>query len=721
MRSKEGSRPTVSSQTTLPPARPLSAPRADNTAAKPDQFRTDIQALRAIAVGLVLIYHLWPNRVTGGFAGVDVFFVISGFLISTHLLNRVPRTLGDLGAFWGRRVRRLLPAALLVLGVTLVATRIVAPDTRWRDTALDAIAAALYAQNWRLAQTAVDYLAADNVASPIQHYWSLSVEEQFYLFWPILILALAAFARARGISTKVTVLGGLLVVVLGSLGYSIYATWAEPARAYFVTPTRIWELGVGALVAVGIQLIAEMRLSGRPGIRATNRLRIIAAWAGLAAIGITAFRYTAATPFPGWRAMLPVLGAAIVIFAAAPQSKFSPTSVLNNRPVQWLGDISYSVYLWHWPIISLLPFVSGGKLGLLDKLVVLVVSLILGTLTKRYVEDVFRFGRAVPTLRRTYAIGAAAMAIVVALGAIQLGELRIRSAAAEAALQKAISGDNPCFGAAALERGANCAPTSYQDLLPRPADAPKDKSDAYSDSCWVYPPFPTVKSCTFGDKDSTVSIALLGNSHAGHWLPALQELAKQQHWKITTYLASECTPSTTPVEWDAPAKQSGCLRWADNVQKEIIEGDFDLVVTSNRNGHVAVGTSRTDSQEAWVAGYRDYLKAFDEAKVNVLVIHDNPFPGKSIPDCLSANQDQLSSCDGTRDKWLPKDAQFAAAQELDSPRIHSVNLTESFCQEQTCPAVIGGVIVYFDGSHITATYARTLAPSLKDPMIKALP
>lgn len=691
---------------------------ASGSAVPTDRFRADIQGLRALAVVLVLLYHLWPNRLTGGFAGVDVFFVISGFLITSHLAGRMPTTAGDLGQFWARRIRRLLPAALLVLLATLIASRLFGPETQWDNTARETMAATLYVENWRLAQTAVDYLAADNAPSPVQHYWSLSVEEQFYIVWPVLILVLAFVAHRLGRRPLQSVLVGLVVVVALSFGYSVYATWAEPARAYFVTPTRIWELGIGALLAVGCAVLAQRR--DRPLGIPEGRARVILAWLGFTAIAVTAFTFTGETPFPSWRALLPVLGTAAVIAAASAPAGLSPTRLLQWRPVQWMGGISYSVYLWHWPLVALVPAVSGGHLGRLDKAVILVVTLVLAHLTKKYVEDAFRFGRLAPGVRRTYGLAAAAMALLLLLGGLQIAEVQHRQAQAEQELDQALSGQDACFGAAAMNPGRDCAPVPFADIVPAPAQAGEDKSDAYSDNCWVYPPFAATKSCTFGDKNGDVSIALLGNSHAGHWLPTLQEIAKERRWKITTFLASECTPTTMPVEWDAPDHQAGCLDWSERVQQQIIADDFDLVVTSNRNGHSAEGMGPGQSQQKWQQGYREYLEVFDREKIHVSVIHDNPYPGRDIPDCIAQNEQDLDACAGTPEEWRPQDPMVAAAKEIDSSEIRTVDLTKRFCTREKCPAVIGGVLVYFDGSHVSKTYAKTLAPYLVKPLVRTI-
>jgi len=263
--------------------------------------RTDIQGLRALAVSLVLLFHLWPNRLTGGFVGVDVFFVISGFLISSHLLAHPPTRARDLLVFWARRIQRLLPASLLVLAVTVVGTRLFAPETLWGSTAEQIRAAALYVVNWELATTSVDYLAAEAAPSPAQHYWSLSIEEQFYLGWPVALLLLFLLARLLRRSAYLVVVPGIVAVVAASLTYSVTATAAEPAAAYFVTPTRIWELGIGGLLAALLSKRAFGRDVDHEHLPISVGARIVLAWVGFAAIAWTAVTYSGAAARPRHR------------------------------------------------------------------------------------------------------------------------------------------------------------------------------------------------------------------------------------------------------------------------------------------------------------------------------------------------------------------------------------------------------------------------------------
>lgn len=670
-------------------------------------FRYDIQGLRALAVSLVVIFHLWPGALTGGFVGVDVFFVISGYLITAHLVANPPRTVRDLASFWGRRIRRLLPAAFLVLLVTAVAARILAPSTQWAAIAREIIASALYVENWALASASVDYLAAENAPTPSQHFWSLSVEEQFYLFWPLVILA--GFWLARKWGANATVLTGFVMLGLAavSLAVSVHTTASEPASAYFITPARIWELAVGGLVAV-IGPWAAPRLAGP--------VRILLAWTGIAGILLAGFTYDGATPFPGYTALLPVLGTALVILPAA-QDRLSPTHLLRAKPLQWLGDVSYSVYLWHWPLIMLLPYATGGERGWLENAVIVVLTVVLAWLTKTCVEDKFRSAHPSGRLTPTYRFAAAGMIALTVLGSAQLGEVHYRQQMAGEQLEELKKGGDGCLGAAAIASGDECPPDNR--MIPEPAVAKNDRSDAYRDNCWSNEPFTERPVCTYGNGD--IEIALVGNSHAGHWLPALQVLAERHNWTITTFLVSRCNPTDAQLEFDTDEMTENCHAYGEWVMEQTKGKAFDLVITSERQSVPVHGTSWETTEAPAVEGYKSYLKQWADAGTKVLVIKDPPYPGNeisSIPDCLAAKD--VDSCSGTPESWHWMDPLDQAARELAHPHIHRTDMDEYFCTDGVCPAVVGSVVTYFDGSHITATYARTLAPYLQEPIEKAL-
>ena len=706
----------------------MSAPAVQDSVTKRSPTRvaprTDIQALRALAVSLVFAYHLWPETLTGGFVGVDVFFVISGFLITSHLLSHAPRTAGDLAAFWSRRIKRLLPASLLVLASTLIASRIVAPETQWANTARQAGAAALYVVNWLLASDSVDYLAAENAPTPVQHFWSLSVEEQFYFVWPVLIGLLVwwgtrwRFRRA--------VLLGLAAIVSASLAFSVWETAVAPSAAYFITPTRAWEFALGGLLASVVTGADPDDPLTRRSWRLTARGRVVIAALGLVSIGAAAGLYDRATPFPGWAAGLPTLGTVAVIAAGLTASDGLIGRAMAVRGVQWLGDVSYSVYLWHWPLIVLVPYVSGGRLGLLDQVMILATTLALAALTKRFVEDRFRFMRL--PKHRVFLAAAAGMAVVLLLSAIQLGELAVRQHQAAGAAARAVAGQDPCFGAGSLIRPDKCRDVTYDTLVPTVSQAAEDKSAAYQDvggkDCWSTGPEFEVVTCGFGRADGRTKIALVGNSHAGQWLPTLERIAGDEDLQITTYLASRCALADVDQNLPTSAQTRTCRAWVDKVTQDLLDGNYDAVVITNRMSVSAKGSSGAAASEAaYEQGYVTVLERLS-GKVPILALHDTPAPGdagiESAPDCVAEHMKDLSACSGPRADWVPAEPLEAAFQSVMPPRSDFSDLNDYICGPEVCASVVGGAIVYSDGSHLTATYARTLAPKLKQDLGRVL-
>ena len=702
------------------------AERTGHTAGE-HTIRADIQAMRAVAIALVFGYHLLPGAVSGGFVGVDVFFGISGYLITGQLLRRTPTSAHSLFGFWARRVRRLLPAAVVVLLAVLAASWLVAPATSLGRAAAQARAAALYVVNWRLAEHSVNYLDASVTPSPAQHFWSLSVEEQFYLVWPLLIAALLLAARARRSRPRPVLFAGLAAVAVASLVYSVHETAPTPAAAYFVTPTRLWELAAGGLLAIAV----SARGDRRHAVPVPAPVRSAAAWAGLALIAWAGFGFDQHTPFPGWRAGIPVAGVLLVIAASCEGAPGSPAVLFRPRPVQWLGDVSYSLYLWHWPLIVLVPYVSGNHLGYLDNVAIVVAALVLAGLTKRFVEDPFRYARLVRPLPRAYAMGAVGIAAVVAVSTVQLVSLHHKEtveAATTRTITRSVEAGTPqrCLGATAMVE-AGCDPmTRSGAIAPGPLVAHSTSSLAWTvnqngGNCVSgQPSFPMV-SCTFGDPDGTTRIALVGNSHAADLLPALDTAAKKQHWQVTTYLILGCALADVRQQFSSADIDNACTRWNAEAMRRVLAGHFDLVVMSNRAWTKAAGASSlADSAPAYRKGYTDVLQRFADADQRLLLVRDTPYPGASVPDCVSAHPDDYVACAGSRSDWLTPDEAVAALHDLDAPRQQVADLTRYLCTNTTCPAVIGKVLVYFDGSHLTDAFARSLAPYLEPYVAAAL-
>ncbi|BBH17368.1 acyltransferase [Nocardioides baekrokdamisoli] len=691
------------------------------TGASQRGFRTDVQALRALAVGAVVVYHCFPGALPGGFTGVDLFFVISGFLITSHLVASPPTTPRHLAAFWARRIRRLLPAALLVLITTVAAVQWLGEGSQIAPTARMARAASTYWINWLLAGDSVDYLHSSDAPTAVQHFWSLSVEEQFYAFWPVLLLVLVLLARAVRRGPKLTVTLGLGVVTAASLAASIHLTTTNPSAAYFVTETRIWELGVGALLGAWVTWHPTWTPPARTAVAA----------AGLAAIVVTFVTFDASTPFPGYSALLPVLGAAAVIAAQPSLTGMVPNRsriarVLAVRPIQWLGDISYSIYLWHWPLLILWPSVFPHITGATSKALIIAATLVLAALTKRLVEDPAQFWRPHAALGWVYAAGVLGMGVVVGVTSMQIQHqqdqldafLAHRNDVVNHALQP-----GSCVGAAALGR-TTCPASTFATLVEPPQVAMSDQPQTHksingvrdcpgnAQNNW------SLLECTFGPAAAPRTVALVGDSHAQQWLAALMGVAAQDGFRITTHVASGCNFAPVRQLGGNAAWIDGCQRWQAGTLARVIQERPDLVVLSNRTFLAIEGVSRKQAGGTYTTAATVVLRRFAAAGIPVLVIRDAPTPEVSIPQCLDAHHGNLAACDGTR-AWIRPDPWAAAVAATASPRVRLVDLNDHLCTATICPAVIGDMIVYYDDSHMTTTFNATLAPYLR-PAIAAL-
>lgn len=656
--------------------------------------RADIQALRALAVALVVVYHLWPQRLTGGYVGVDVFFVISGFLITSHLLEAPPRRPRDLLEFWGRRIRRLLPAAFVVLAATLLGVVLLAPVTVWSANAGQVIASAFYVENWALATSSVDYLAADDAATAVQHFWSLSIEEQFYLGWPLLFAAALLLARRLRRPHRWRRIVAVIVAAVAAASFlASLLLSGNDAAAYFLTHTRVWELAAGGILA--------LLLGSRP-LRLPGAARSAAAWLGLAAVVASALVFDAGTVFPGVAAALPVLGTALVIAADAGRGPGSPLRLMRLRAVQTAGDLSYGIYLWHWPLIVIAPFALGRETGWVDKLLLIAIAVALAMLTKRFVEDRLRGARPLGRpLRRSFAFAAIGMLLVAALGASVLTFTRAAAAAPPA------SADGPCAAAAAMTDRA-CDP--HGELAMSPLFAKEDKPAPYADDCWTTGDFTEARVCEYGSDDpGATRVALVGNSHAGQWLPALEAVAEERNWHITTYLIFECYPVDVPIAFPEPARTDGCTAWNERIIPEVAEAGYDLVVTSNRTFRPIEGLDGEASRDAAEAAYGRVLDAWS-ARSPVLVIREPPTPTtENTPDCVARHLDELGACDDTEAAMRTPDPLADAADRSASPRVRTLDLTEHFCRDGRCYAVIA----YYDKTHLTTTLAKSLAEPIR--------
>ncbi|MEO0024040.1 MAG: hypothetical protein RL196_481 [Actinomycetota bacterium] len=634
-------------------------------------IRPDIQALRALAILSVVVYHLWPQAAPGGFVGVDIFFVISGYLI-TGQLWRQARDEGRVrfAQFWARRARRLLPVSLLVILLTTLAAWFLLPATRSVRIFDEASASATYWQNWLLMAKATDYLQQDlSGLSPFQHFWSLSVEEQYYLVWPLLVgLVLWVGSRFKNsMKSRAWLASSLLaVIVVSSLFASIWLTAADAPLAYFSTFTRAWEFAIGALLAVAIDdalLKAKQPKDRNP----------VWFWFGSVLMLSGIFLFSDTTPFPSFWAAVPTVGAALALYGGQSGNRFLPRFLIELRATQFFGDISYSLYLWHWPLVVLVPLWLGNANQAIIALAILVASIAIAAASKRYVEDPVRFGWLA---RRSNLVQ-----LVLALAA--MFAVMVPSVLLEANTKTRLA--------------QNAASTNLRPAL---ADLDGDISHAEKSKCFVSKVDDAFTACSYGDLKGQTSVALLGDSHMRQYFTPLEAIAKKHHFKLTLLSKSACPPLSTEVSV-AGLPEPSCVQWQQSLDSYLKSvKPFDLIIEAS--------SSYVTSQVKNIGPSFERLVKSQQARGSSwLVIRDNPKPRADTTDCIEAHPSTADKvCSTPRKAALkPVDKIWQKAKELKGVVI--ADFTDLYCS-QSCSGVIGDIIVYRDQSHLTNTFAATL-------------
>ncbi len=668
----------------------MSATKTTDTRAT--HFQPHIQGLRAIAVILVVLYHFWPGRLSGGYIGVDIFFVISGFLITGQLARELERTGRiSLPAFWAKRARRLLPASLLVLLFGVMVTLVVLPLSSLVSSLKEILASALYFENWSLAAGSVDYLASHD-ATVAQHYWSLSVEEQFYIVWPLLLLA-ATWLAVRFFTRRrwLPIIAVVVVVSVASLILSIAYTHSNPSEAFFVTFTRGWEFGVGGILAL------------LPRLRPTKAwLSNLLGYGGIVIILVSAYRYNQDTQFPGTAAILPVIGAALIIVSERATHWWDAASVLAIRPARFIGDISYSVYLWHWPLIVIAPYIPGWGLDGINRVALLIASFVLGWLTKRFVEDPARRWRHLTTRkpRVTYGFMVAGMAVIALVAGSVYAVQNPKYEAAAAELTSISSNPPTCFGALTSATCVN--PALANKVIPDAGFGNADKPG--HDNCFVQLNESDVVACHFGSKAvNAPKIALIGDSHAYQYIEVMIALAKKNGWALTTYLKGACPWNTTPIGGPSIAFTDSCSTWLGNLKTTLAKAPkYDAIFVGALHSTPYI-TSSSDPTKEIAAGF---VKAWQQAKgAPIVTLDDNPDFLTDPNKCLRLSP--AKDCTEARSAVLPKVDPIAVAAQSAGATI--VDLTDKYCSSTRCFSVIGGANVYRDQDHLTVTWTMTLA------------
>ena len=696
-------------------------------------FRPDIEGLRAVAVLAVVAFHAGVPGLPGGFVGVDVFFVISGFLITGMLWREVERTgTVRLARFYGARARRLLPAGVLVIAGTAAAVAWLLPPLQARSVLVDGVASALYVANYRFAVQGTDYLAADTPPSPFQHYWSLGVEEQFYLLWPALLIAAAwlAVRRRRGTGPRTVWAPALALGVVAAASFAVSVRWTVdlPPWAFFSLPSRAWQLAAGGLVALGVRW---WRRLPRP-------VAAPAGWAGLALIGLACVRLDDGTAYPGVAALLPVLGAALVVAAGSAQPRGGVASVLALAPVQWIGRISYSWYLWHWPVLLLAPAVVGHALGLGGRLAAAALSGVLAAITLVAVENPIRFGRLRRAPGRSLLVGGGLTAVgvcasLVALAAVpppvghgakartpQLGAAPSSStpAAGSSSSAPATPSESPqeaavrrlvaqVQAAVAASAGVQAVPAN---LTPPLSEAPVDKPDVFVNGCvrsWRYVGQP---KCVSGDTGSATRVVLVGDSHAAMWTPPMQQIAARRHWRLETMAKVLCPMLDLPTYSPYLGRDyTECTTWRGQILGRL-RAERPTVIVLDMARRYTPDYGFAVYGRAWLDGLTRMVTALRSTGARVLVMGPIPDPRSVVPTCLSEHLDAAVACAPERAAAVNEAGVAAEARATAAAGGMYAELTELFCTATRCPDIVGDTLVYRDDNHLTIDYARWLAP-----------
>ena len=698
------------------------------------KFRPDIEGLRAVAVLAVVLFHAQAPGFGGGFVGVDVFFVISGFLI-TGLLWREANSTGTVGLrnFYGARARRLLPASATVGVATMVSAAILLPVLQARAAVWDGIASALYVGNYRFALQGVDYLAATLPPSPFQHYWSLGVEEQFYLLWPTLILGTAWQIRrlrrcsnADATSSQGPYLLVLTLVAAVSLVLSLVVTYVMPPVAFFSLPTRAWQLAVGGLVALTANQWRRMPI---PAVEITG-------WVGLSVIALACTLFSPATRYPGTAALLPTLGAALVIGAGCAAPARGCGRVLTLPLMQAIGRISYSWYLWHWPLLLVALWALAPALGhaLWLALAAIMVSLGLAVLTLRFIENPLRY--AAPIRRSEFAsvaLGGAATAVAVSVGvALLVAVIPIpvgRGPAAPAPNLTAAPippGSNmDAYDAAVhdLFKQVQAAVAASANVTAVPANLdppladtmPKNALRGATDTCFRSFFEVGQPECATGDTASTTTVALIGDSNGAMWGPAFRQIAEQRHWRLETMTKAGCPLLDLRIINPLGGREyNECEQWRGEITARLQAEHPRLVVYSvmrrygDRFGWAAGFTSY---DPAWIASLTRAVRQLRSTGATVLVLGPIPNPNSIVPDCLSKHLDNASACSPSKSIAVNQSGIAAEAAATTAGDGQYADITDLFCTADRCPVIVGNALVYLDMNHLTPAYSRVLAPA----------
>jgi peptidoglycan/LPS O-acetylase OafA/YrhL len=699
-------------------------------------FRRDIEGLRALAVGFVILFHAKFLGLTGGFIGVDVFFVVSGFLITSLLINE-HSSVGEISLknFYARRARRLLPASALVIALTALASRIWLEPLRLKDIGTDAVASGGFFANILFGVRSTDYLQAGQPPSPFQHFWSLSVEEQFYIVWPALLMLLLWKSRER--HTRAIVAVSILSVA--SLALCIWQTTQSQPWAFFGLHTRAWELGIGALVALCWKYVEQL----------PTNFRAVIGWLGLFAIVVSGLTITEKMAFPGKLALLPVVATALVLMAGQ-HAHWGPQRILSLQPLQWIGARSYSIYLWHWPVLIIAESHAARALTVTERLIAIAASVIAASLSHHFLENPVRHSVSLQAKPRlALMVGGALIVMSLGVGFVLRTSSVALSTDVIAEAPVAIASTTTSTTAPVVSTDSTVAPVETTtslvtipegpppsivnptapidaviagaltdevpaNLQPSLRGASGDKPEIYDNGCHVNLISIEPKICEYGDTTSDFTVALYGDSHAAQWFPALNQIAIDHQWRLIILTKMGCTAIDliTANSLVGPT-YPGCRPWREKVLERLSAENVRVVFMTNSNRLTDPSTGQPFADSIVKAGSATLITQLQSMGISPIVITDTPYPGTDVPICLSKAIKNVGSCAVSRDKGIRANRQQTSIDVAVENNAQYLDVSHWVCSLDTCPVITGNILMYRDSHHLTTTYVQFLTPLIE--------
>lgn len=635
--------------------------------------RSEIHGLRGIAIALVVAYHLWGfGRVSGG---VDVFLMISAYLLAGSMLRKGSDF--SYPSYLIGRFRRLVPQAAVVILATLLAGYLVLPPTRWDVLLRQALTSVTYVQNWALIDAVTDYGAGDHIASsPLQHFWSLSVQGQIFILWPLVLGVALLLRRLLRRSLRIWLALLFAVITVVSFAYASVTIERSASAAYFDTFARAWEFSLASLIALA------------PTPRLPSAVGRVLGWVGLIGIAVGGLVVGRGT-FPGWVALWPLLAATLVIWFAAGESRWNVGHWLGTRPVAWIADRAYGLYLWHWPVfICYLGYRHQNAVGIGGSVGVITVSLLLADVSTRLIER--RFNTAVVPGGK----GAIALIVgfaIIVFTVVHSGTWWLTRQA------DTVAGQNPDLrpGARAIIpgqevpgsiAGAPLTPSGTAISSDNPPDLPacRPQTSPMPPDCFEYvPPEPPTRT-----------VALVGDSHSQQYLDVLLPMARAENWHLVSMIRGYCRFTMSP------GIEPWCAAHNQGVAAYLQANPPDLIVTVASRAP-AVGTDETLVQDHLAT-----MRPFLDAGVQIINIRDNPRWTYNMPECVQRRGPDSPQCAAPLADKLAAESPLIELEQV--PGMSVVDLTGYLCPNDRCPGVIGNVYVYRDDNHLSATYVRTL-------------